>query len=233
MAVRVLGVSGSPRRGATYRLVTSALDGARKEEGVVTTLVDLSEREINPCNGCEPCIAAGGCLIDDDMQPLYEELLTADAILLGTPVYYGGPTALCKAFMERVQGLGLREKKLRLKVGGSIAVGASRNGGQETTMAAINLWFHVNDMLPVGITAPVTQWGATGQAGVRLDDIENDWVDLKLVDERLAALDVAAMYGQKVARVAHIVQAGLEATNLDLPHPPYGYHLAEDSFASE
>lgn len=139
MTIRVLGVSGSPRLGATHRLVNAALLGARQVTGTTTSYVSLAGRRINPCNGCGPCMRQGSCVIDDDMQELYGELLAADAVILGTPVYYGAPTALCKAFMERVQGFGSGEKKLRLKVGGGIATGQGRNGGQETALQAIAL----------------------------------------------------------------------------------------------
>src|SRR5688572_21140024 len=155
MTISILGVCGSPRRAATHVLVKAALLGAEDVTGTQTEYVSLAGKTITACDRCDDCLAAGQCLINDDMQPLYDKLLRADAIIVGTPVYFGGPSALCKAFLERVEGLGTREKRLRLKVGGGIATGGSRNGGQETTLSAINLWCHINDMLPVGMTAPV------------------------------------------------------------------------------
>jgi multimeric flavodoxin WrbA len=230
--VRVLGVSASPRRGNTSILVQAALMGAAAVAGTETEFVSLSGRTISACNGCGPCRAAGHCVIEDDMQPLYGELLAADAIILGTPVYYGMPTGLAKAFMERVQGLGVGEKKLRLKVGGAIATGASRNGGQETALMAVNIWFHICDMLPVGITAPVSQWGATGFTGADPTDAHRDATDLKLAPHTVTSTQMAWMYGRKIATVARIVRAGVEASGLDLPDRPYGYSMPE-SFPPE
>lgn len=166
------------------------------------------------------------------MTPLYDSLLAADAIILGTPVYFGSPAALCKAFMERVAGLGLREKRLRLKVGGAIAAGGSRNGGQETTLQALHLWFHINDMLPIGLAAPVTQWGVTSSGGMGLDDVEHDTFELKMSGRTIPALGIAFLYGRKVATVATIVTAGRAASGLDLLDGPYGYQLP-DSFPAE
>lgn len=227
MTIQVLGVSGSPRLGATHRLVNAALLGARQVTGTTTSYVSLAGRRINPCNGCGPCMRQGSCVIDDDMQELYGELLAADAVILGTPVYYGAPTALCKAFMERVQGFGSGEKKLRLKVGGGIATGQGRNGGQETALQAINIWFHINDMLPVGITSPSGQWGVTAQSGFDADDLATDTIPLKKVGRSMRSLDAAWLYGRKIATVASIVQAGKEASGLDLPDRPYGQNLPE------
>ena len=222
----VLGVCGSPRvGGATSRLVRSALLGAEDVAGVRTMFVNLAPLRIGGCDRCADCIAAGHCLIDDDMTRLYPLLLEADAIILGSPVYWGSPSALCKAFMERVAGFGLTEKKLRWKVGGAIAAGGSRNGGQETTQIAIHAWFHSNDMIPVGITARVTQWGPTSSGGLGLDDVESDVFELKMSGRTIMAKEIAWMYGRKIATVTRVIQAGLAASGLDLPDTPYGFEL--------
>lgn len=227
MAVHVLGVSASPRLGATHLLVQAALLGARAVAGTTAEYVTLSGKRISPCDACGRCAPGGPCVLEDDMTPLYEALLRADAILIGTPVYYGSPTALCKAFMERVQGLGSAEKRLRLKVGGAIATGQGRNGGQETTLQAINLWMHINDMLPVGTTTPSGQWGATAQAGFDPDDVRADVIPLKKLGRSIRSLEAAWLYGRKLATIASIVQAGVASTGLDLPDLPYGRNVPD------
>jgi multimeric flavodoxin WrbA len=170
----------------------------------------------------------GRCVIDDDMQPLYPQLLEAHAVIVGSPVYFGSVSALCKAFLERVQGFGIREKRLRLKVGGAMATGGSRNGGQESVLAAIHLWCHINDMIPVGITAPVTQWGVTANTGFDPNDINKDTFNLKLVDRSMSPKNIAWLYGRKIATVTHIIQAGIRASGLDLPDAPYGFGPAPE-----
>src|SRR5581483_5619604 len=228
MGIAVLGVSGSPRLEATHTLVQAALLGAASVDGTETEYVALAGKRIPPCDGCARCIDAGHCVIDDDMQPLYEPLLRADAVIVGSPVYFGSPSALCKAFMERVEAFGIHEKRLRLKVGGAIATGGSRNGGQETTMLAIHSWFHVNEMLPVGITAPVAQWGVSGNAGHETGDISLDRFTLTTTRQEISSVEVAWMYGRKIATVAQIVSAGRAALGgIDLPDGPYGWHLPE------
>ncbi len=149
----------------------------------------------------------------------------AEAIVLGTPVYYGAPSSLARAFMERTQGFGSSEKKLRLKVGGAIASGQGRNGGQETALQSIHLWMHINDMIPVGITSPSGQWGVTAQAGSELADVMGDEIILKKADRRMRSVDSAWLFGRKIATVASIVRAGVRTTGLDLPDLPYGQNL--------
>jgi multimeric flavodoxin WrbA len=228
MDTHVLGISGSPRREGTHELVRSALVGAEGVEGTTVEYVSLAGKAISPCNDCTPCIEAGHCVIEDDMQPLYEVLLRADAIILGSPVYFGSPSSLLKALMERVEGYGMKEKPLRLVVGGAIATGGSRNGGQETTMLAINLWFHINDMLPVGITGPVTQWGVSGNSGFPSGQIREDRWRLTNNGREVSSIQTAWMYGRKIATVAKMVKAGREATGLDVPDGPYGWDLPDE-----
>lgn len=232
MAIHVLGVSGSPRLGATHLLVQSALLGATAVDETTTEYVALAGKRISPCDGCLECAARGACVLDDDMKPLYEKMLAADAIILGTPVYYGSPTSLCKAFMERVQGFGSREKRLRLKVGGAIATGQGRNGGVEGTLASIHLWMHINDMLPVGMTSPSGQWGSTAQSGLDPEDVRQDRIVLKKLGKSIRSVESAWLYGRKIATVATIVQAGIAAAGLDLPDRPYGFNLP-DAYPAE
>jgi multimeric flavodoxin WrbA len=238
METHVLGVSTSPRaNGATSVLVQAALVGAREVEGATTEYVSLAGKTINPCDGCWPCLKAGRCVVDDDMQPMYDKLMAADAILIGTPAYFGSACGLCKAFLERIEGLGVAEKSLALKVGGVITTAGSRNGGQETAAIGVNAWFHINDMLPVGITSPVAQWGATGNTGFDTEDVHRDEIRLTPWPEELGtptrhsetllSKELAWLYGRKLASVATIVKAGVEASGMGMPDKPYGWTLPE------
>ena len=204
----------------------SALLGAEAVRGVTTEYVSLAQLEISPCNGCGPCATLGHCAIDDDMQSMYPRLLAADALIIGTPVYYGSMTALCKAFLERVQAFGAKQKKLAMKVGGVIATGQGVNGGHETTQLAIHLWMHINDMLPVGTTTPSGQWGATAHAGSDAD-LSDDVIPLKRIGKSMKSVESAWLYGRKIATVTSIVQAGLSHSGLTLPDRPYGSNAPE------
>lgn len=235
----VLGVSCSPRpNGGTAVMVQGAVLGALEVPGTTSEYVSLAGKRITPCNGCSPCLAAGHCVVDDDMQPIYEKLLEADAVIVGTPAYFGSPSGLCKSFMERIEGFGVKEKKMALKVGGAITTAGSRNGGQELAAIAVNAWFHINDMLPVGITSPVAQWGPTGNTGFDTEDIHSDeikftpWPDDLGTPERrrttLLSKELAWLYGRKIATVATIVGAGKDKTGLSMPDKPYGWTLPDE-----
>ncbi len=118
--MHVLGVVGSPRKGGnTDVLVSEALRGAASA-GATAEKIVLSELEIHPCRACGGCHRTGVCQQDDDMGPLVEKLLAADAWVLGTPVYWWGPSAQMKAFVDRWYApaqTAERKAKLRKRVG--------------------------------------------------------------------------------------------------------------------
>jgi len=101
---RVLGIVGSPRRGGnTEILVDEALAGA-EEAGALTEKVILSKLDIAPCRACNACQKTGKCAQRDDMEELLEQMQRSQVWVLGTPIYWWGPTAQFKAFLDRWYG---------------------------------------------------------------------------------------------------------------------------------
>lgn len=100
--MKVLGLTGSPREGGnTEKLVNAIIEGA-EEKGAETKVYKLSKLDLSPCKGCMTCKAEGKCIVDDDMQELYEEVQAADAIVLGSPLYMWEITAQTKLFVDRL-----------------------------------------------------------------------------------------------------------------------------------
>jgi multimeric flavodoxin WrbA len=112
---KVLGVVGSPRRkGNTDILVGGVLEGARKE-GAKTEVVYLNDLHISECDGCHVCWKAKPCKKKDDMNSLYPKIIESDIIIFGTPVYWYGPTALMKGFIDRLVYFNCPENRLKIK----------------------------------------------------------------------------------------------------------------------
>jgi multimeric flavodoxin WrbA len=100
-AKHVLGLVGSPRSGGnTDILVDEILAGAR-DAGATVEKVMLDDLEINPCKACYSCRPGGVCIQNDDMTGLYEKMQRADVWVIGSPVYWWGPSAQIKAFVDR------------------------------------------------------------------------------------------------------------------------------------
>lgn len=107
-----------------------------KDAGAEIELLLLRDKHIMPCDGCLSCEKTGSCHINDDMQPIYDKLLNADGIVIGTPVYYYSMSGQAKTLLDRTFVLGHSGLKLSNKVGGALAV-AGRTG----TISTLNT-FH-------------------------------------------------------------------------------------------
>jgi multimeric flavodoxin WrbA len=94
---------GSPRAGGnTDTLAAEMLEGARAA-GCETESHALRRLDVRPCTGCERCWEKDRpCVLSDDTARLYEAIARADALLFATPVYWYGPTAIMKAFIDRL-----------------------------------------------------------------------------------------------------------------------------------
>ena len=109
MSVVVLGLAGSPRRrGNTTILLERALEGA-SAAGARVERVELCRLHIAPCIACNGCAKAGLCVVRDDYQAIFPQLLAADALVLASPLYFLGVTAWTKAFIDRCQCLWARK----------------------------------------------------------------------------------------------------------------------------
>jgi multimeric flavodoxin WrbA len=97
----ILILKGSPReRGNSATLAEKAADGARALGAQVESIY-LHGLEIRPCDACDLCLEQGGCVIEDDMTPLYTKLAAADAIILASPIYWFTFTAQLKLCLDR------------------------------------------------------------------------------------------------------------------------------------
>ena len=166
--VMILGIVGSPRTdGNTSYLVETALKSA-EDAGADTEIINLGSVSIEPCVACDICKATGECAIYDDMREITEKLMESDGIIIGSPVYFGSVTSQLKMLIDRSRPL-RGDFKLKNKVCGAIAVGGSRNGGQETTISAIHDFLLIHDAVVVGDGSPFAHYGGTGVGGPKGD----------------------------------------------------------------
>lgn len=103
--IQILGVVGSPRRnGNTELLVTEVLKGAEKV-GAISEKVILNELTIAFCQACNACANNRKCIQNDDMQTVVEMMRKSDVWVFGTPIYWWGPSAQFKTFIDRWYGV--------------------------------------------------------------------------------------------------------------------------------
>ncbi|MEN6372581.1 MAG: flavodoxin family protein [Armatimonadota bacterium] len=100
--MKVIGILCSPRRGANSdTMVAAALAGAA-EKGAETKTFAINDMSIKGCQACMYCRTHDGCAVQDDMQKIHAELATADAVVIGAPVYMWQFSAQAKIFLDRL-----------------------------------------------------------------------------------------------------------------------------------
>lgn len=166
--MKILGISGSPTKEGNNEKIISVVLEIAGTKGFETESILLSEKKVKPCIACGTCARGEKCPINDDMQEIYTKLAEADAIVFSSPVYFGGMTAQLKALFDRSVLLRRQGFQLKGKFGAAMAVGGSRNGGQEKTIQGIHDSMLVHGMMPVGDGA---HFGGIAQKPVDDDEI--------------------------------------------------------------
>ncbi len=102
--MKVLIVLGSPRKkGNSETLTQAVLSGIEEKKDCTVESLYLHGLKISPCRGCGGCDKTGICVVKDEMTELYEKVDESDIIFLVTPVYFYGPSAQIKTFIDRCQ----------------------------------------------------------------------------------------------------------------------------------
>jgi multimeric flavodoxin WrbA len=148
--VKVLGISGSPRLGGNTDIAVKRVLTRLAESGVEAEFVSLAEYPVKPCIACYACAKERRCVVPDpNFEVLFPKFAQADAIILGSPVWFGSATPQLMALLDRVGSVARRgENVLRRKIGASIAV--ARRAGQNFTFAQINMFFLASQMIVPG-----------------------------------------------------------------------------------
>lgn len=178
-SIRLLGICGSPRRGATAYAVREALTYAESLGEVETEYVSVRHKKIKFCIHCDYCVRKKqGCVFKDDVAEMYPSMEAADAWVLGTPVYQGTLSGQLKAVLDRCRAVVARDiNAFKNKIGAAIAVGGDRVGGQEPAIMAIHSFYLANKMIPTsggpfGSNLGGTVWSQDkGAEGAEADEV--------------------------------------------------------------
>ena len=168
--MKVITFNGSPRKeDNTYQSIQIVFDELKKED-IETELIQLGGKKIRGCTACYKCSENKDkkCVIkDDELNDYIEKMLTADGIIIGSPVYFSNVTSEVKALIDRA-GFVSRANGDLLKRKVGAAVVAVRRAGGCPTFAAINFFFLISQMIVCGST----YWNLG--IGLKPGDVQND-----------------------------------------------------------
>lgn len=142
--MKVLLINGSPRKDGNTSLALKEIAKTLNEEGVETVIVNIGKKAVQGCIACGMCGREGRCTFRDE---LYNQVCTIikdgiDGLVVGSPVYYGGPNGSVCALMDRI--CYSLNGYLKFKPAASVAV--CRRGGASATFDRLNKYFTILNM---------------------------------------------------------------------------------------
>lgn len=97
---KIVAINSSRRKQNTYRLIQSAEELLRQHD-MELKIINLYDYDIKDCSGCECCIKQAACPIRDDTNSIMQEMMSADGIILTSPVYVANVSGKLKTFIDR------------------------------------------------------------------------------------------------------------------------------------
>ena len=142
--MRVLLINGSPRNEGNTFLALSEVAKTLNEEGVETVIVGIGKKAVQGCIACGMCGRTGRCTFNDELYGKIFSIIKdgIDGLIVGSPVYYGGPNGSVCALMDRI--CYSMNSYLKFKPAASVAV--CRRGGASATFDRLNKYFTILNM---------------------------------------------------------------------------------------
>jgi len=165
-AKKILILMGSPRKTGNSAILAEHLAKGGGDAGADVEALYLHGMDIKPCTGCNQCQGAdaGGCVINDAMQTVYEKLKEADSIVFASPIYWFSVTAQLKTVIDRIYAVGGGDKNiLREKNFGVLLVYADADPFTSGAVNALRMFQDISAYL--GTTIVDMVYGSAYEAG--------------------------------------------------------------------
>lgn len=140
--MKVLMLNGSPHANGTTMTALNAMADVFAEEGIEVEIIQVCNRDIRGCMACGACGKLGKCVFDDVVNEIAVKFEQADALVVGSPVYYASANATLVAVLDRLFYSSRFDKTM--KVGASVV--AARRGGLSATFDELNKYFTISGM---------------------------------------------------------------------------------------
>lgn len=152
--MKLLGFAGSPRVGGNSDVLLDEVLSGAVAAGAEVEKICLNKLSIRPCQACEGCRKEQRrCVVQDDMQALYDKLNAADAWVLATPVYWWGPSAQLKLMVDRWYGMPDKRQNLPGKrVGLVVTLG---DDDHKTAQPTLQMFRDAFDYLHMDLAEPL------------------------------------------------------------------------------
>ncbi|WP_319780733.1 flavodoxin family protein [Maridesulfovibrio sp.] len=168
----VLAINGSPRKGGNTEAMLNKVLEPLKDNGWETEFYQLGGKKIRGCMACMKCWENkdNQCVVDNDkFNEVYEKMVRADAVVIGSPTYFADVSAEIKALIDRAGLVALaNDRQFAGKIGAAVV--AVRRGGATHVFDTINHLYQINGMIIPGATYWNMGYGMN--KGEVLEDVE-------------------------------------------------------------
>lgn len=209
--MKVLLINGSPNKeGCTYTAL-SEVATTLQANGIETEILYLGKKPLAGCIACGNCLKTGHCFRDDAVQEIQQRLEEFDGLVIGSPVYYSGPTGQLISFLNRL--FYATESRMAGKVGAAVV--SCRRGGASATFEQLNQYFTISNM-PIVASQ---YWNSVH--GFTPDDVRKD----------REGLQTMRVLGQNMAWLLKCIESG-RRNGIDKPvyEPRLRTHFIQDKY---
>ncbi len=106
MSKKIIFIMGSPHLNGNVSVAMDTLKANGEKSGAACVQYNLCKLNIKNCLGCRKCVENGGiCVIDDEMKTIFEDIKTADTVVIGSPIYICQVNGITKTFLDRLYPL--------------------------------------------------------------------------------------------------------------------------------
>ena len=140
---KVLFINGSPNENGCVSTAMDEVITILNENGIQTEKIWLGKKAMPDCMACMKCQEIGKCVFQDQVNEIGARIDEFDGIIVGSPVYYGGPNGRLTSFLDRLF-FSVPDDKFNGKLGASIV--SCRRGGASAAFERLNQYFLMENM---------------------------------------------------------------------------------------
>lgn len=144
--MKVLLINGSPHsEGCTFTALSEIAETLKKQD-IEAEIFHIGNKPVPGCTACMACRKTGKCVYDDGVNEISARLDEFDGIILGSPVYYSGPSGQICAFCDRL--FVSSSRRMAGKTGAAVV--SCRRGGATASFDRLNKYFSISNMYIAG-----------------------------------------------------------------------------------
>lgn len=140
---KILLINGSPNEHGCTDAALQEIAGELHRQGVDSEMLWLGKKPMPDCIACFQCQKTGQCVFSDTVNETADRMDAFDGMIVGSPVYYGGPNGRLTSFLDRFF-FSVDKKKIAGKLAASVV--SCRRGGASASFERLNQYFLMSNM---------------------------------------------------------------------------------------